>query len=74
MRHTYATMMLEMDIHLTIVQKQLGESSIRVTSDIYSRLSNRVQHTARAATNSVLDGHLALGRHQAAVDTQTDHK
>ena len=81
LRHTYATMMLEMDVHLTIVQKQLGHSSIRVTSDIYSHLSNRVQDTAGAAMDSVLGGHLALCRtqaakirKQAAVETQKDPK
>ncbi len=66
LRNTYATMMLEMDVHLTIVQKQLGHSSVRVRSDTYSHLSNRVQDTAGADMNSVLDGHLPLCRQQAA--------
>lgn len=84
LRHTYATMMLEMDVHLTIVQKQLGHSSIQVTSDIYSHLSNRVQDTAGAAMDSVLDGRLtphpmplhraSTARKLPAVDTQRDPK
>jgi integrase len=84
LRHTYATMMLEMDVHLTIVQKQLGHSSIRVTSDIYSHLSNRVQDTAGAAMDAVLAPRLAphakpdpdgpTARKLPAVDTQRDPK
>ncbi len=59
LRHTYATMMLEMDVHLTTIQKHVGHSSIRVTSDIYSHLSNRIQDTAGAAMDSVLAPRLA---------------
>ncbi|NLD48475.1 MAG: site-specific integrase, partial [Clostridiaceae bacterium] len=39
LRHTYATMLLEQDIHPKVVQEALGHTKISTTLDIYSHVS-----------------------------------
>ncbi len=54
LRHTYATEMLESDVHLKVVQEQLGHSSSQMTSDLYMHLTGRVQKTAADAMEAIL--------------------
>ena len=40
LRHTFATMCLEKNIHPKIVQQYLGHSSYQITMDTYSHVSD----------------------------------
>lgn len=54
MRHTYATLAFERNIHPKIVQEVLGHRSIKITMDTYSHVSRDLQ----AAAAEALDAHL----------------
>lgn len=43
LRHTHATILLELGVHPKIVQERLGHSSIRITMDTYSHVSPTLQ-------------------------------
>jgi integrase len=45
-RHTHASMLLADNVHPKIVQERLGHSSINVTLDLYSHLSEGIQRRA----------------------------
>ena len=45
-RHTYATIMMEHDVHPKTVQQILGHSSIKVTLDLYSHANVNQQNAA----------------------------
>ncbi len=55
LRHTYATTALLNNVHLHVVSRNLGHSSIAITADIYGHLTDVA---ARAAASAVSD---ALG-------------
>jgi len=46
LRHTYATILLEEDVHPKIVQEALGHSKISTTLDIYSHVSPEIMRKA----------------------------
>ncbi len=48
LRHTHATQLLAQGVHPKIVQERLGHSTIAVTLDIYSHVSETMQGDAAA--------------------------
>jgi len=46
LRHTYATILLENNVHPKIVQESLGHSKISTTLDIYSHVSPEIMRKA----------------------------
>lgn len=53
LRHTYATMLLEQDIHPKVVQEALGHTKISTTLDIYSHVSPEIMRKAANALDKV---------------------
>lgn len=53
LRHTHATMLLEMNVHPKIVQERLGHSSIEITMEIYSHVTPTIQQKAVAAMETI---------------------
>lgn len=49
LRHTYASTLLAQNVHPKVVQKTLGHSSIKVTMDVYSHLTDTYLETAADA-------------------------
>ncbi|MCZ6739845.1 MAG: tyrosine-type recombinase/integrase, partial [Actinobacteria bacterium] len=45
-RHTWASLALEARVPLKVVQEQLGHSSINITADIYSHVSEDLSREA----------------------------
>lgn len=43
LRHTYAVLMLEAGADMKFVQEQLGHGSIRITSDVYSHITKKIE-------------------------------
>ncbi|MDD4780334.1 MAG: site-specific integrase [Tissierellia bacterium] len=54
MRHTYATRLLESNVHIKVVQELLGHSSITMTLDLYSHVIDNVKQEAIAQLNQFL--------------------
>jgi integrase len=48
LRHSHATQLLAGGVHPKIVQERLGHSSIAVTMDLYSHVSETMQSDATA--------------------------
>jgi integrase len=46
MRHTWATLALENNVHVKVVSEQLGHSNIQITLDIYSHASLELKNEA----------------------------
>ena len=46
LRHTYASIQIDLGANLKYLQKQMGHSSIKVTLDIYGHLVNDVNKEA----------------------------
>lgn len=46
LRHTNATMMLELGVNIKVVQQRLGHASISTTMDIYSHVTEKVEKEA----------------------------
>ena len=46
LRHTHATILLEMGVHPKIVQERLGHSRMNITMDIYSHVAPTIQKQA----------------------------
>jgi integrase len=55
-RHTFATLMLELEEHPKTVQAMLGHSSVAITLDIYSHVSLELETRAAAKLNAALMG------------------
>lgn len=60
LRHTYATWMLRSSRSITLVSKQLGHSSTRVTETVYAHLEHWWKHDKEARLSNTLDE--VLGR------------
>ena len=43
MRHTHASLMLREGVHQKVVQERLGHSSVGITLDLYSHVSQGIQ-------------------------------
>ena len=56
LRHTHATLMLEAGVHIKVVQERLGHSSIAITGDVYSHVTQGLQDEAAARVAAVVDG------------------
>lgn len=54
LRHTFATMLLEMNEHPKVVQEILGHTKISITLDIYSHVSNDLKEQAAARLDGLL--------------------
>lgn len=54
LRHTFATLMLELDEHPKVVQEILGHSKISMTIDTYSHVMPGIKERAMAKLDSVL--------------------
>lgn len=54
LRHGSATLSLRAGVDMTVIQRRLGHSSIRVTSDIYTSVLEEVETEAAEATVSVV--------------------
>lgn len=46
LRHTHATLLLELGVHPKIVQERLGHSTITTTMNIYSHVTPTMQRSA----------------------------
>jgi integrase len=55
LRHTHATLALQLGIHPKIVSERLGHSSVMITLDTYSHSVPSLQREAAAAFGSLLD-------------------
>lgn len=53
-RHSHATILLEQGVHPKIVQERLGHSSIDVTMDIYSHVTQTMQASAAKRFDEVI--------------------
>ena len=47
-RHTWATLALEAGVPMRVVQQRLGHSSIAITADVYSHVSEEMDREAAA--------------------------
>lgn len=54
LRHTHATLMLEIGIHPKVVQERLGHSNISTTMNIYSHVTPTMQRDAVARLGELL--------------------
>ena len=54
LRHGYATLMLSLGIHPTVVSEGLGHSSIGITLDLYSHVIPSLQSDAAKAMDGLL--------------------
>lgn len=54
LRHAFATIMLEETVPMRVVSEQMGHSSTRITEQVYSHVTARLQHEAGAAVERVL--------------------
>lgn len=56
LRHSSATLLLDLEVHPKIVQEILGHSEIRVTMEIYSHVLPTMQKGAMSKLNDALQG------------------
>lgn len=56
LRHSGATMMLELNEHLKVISERLGHASIATTADIYLEVSEGMQRAAANRMADALDG------------------
>lgn len=55
LRHTAASMLFRLGVHPKIVQEQLGHTSIAMTMDLYSHMSESMRRSAADALDTLLD-------------------
>ncbi|MTM60940.1 tyrosine-type recombinase/integrase, partial [Turicibacter sanguinis] len=46
LRHTHATMLLEADVNIKVIQQRLGHENIKTTLNVYSHLTNKLEEDA----------------------------
>jgi len=56
LRHGHATAGLEMGIPMKVMSERLGHSSLAITADIYSHVSQAVDQAAAAQIATAIDG------------------
>lgn len=54
LRHNYASQLLALEVHMKVVQAQLGHANIKITMDRYSHLTQGLQQEAAAKLNGKL--------------------
>jgi integrase len=73
LRHSAATLLLELGIHPKVVSEMLGHSQIGITLDLYSHVTATMQQQAVAALDSLFGDQLGLqhgGQHGGQVDIE----
>ncbi len=55
LRHTFATLMLERGVHVLVVSKLLGHSSVEITLRIYGHVTRSMHQYARETVNQLLN-------------------
>lgn len=55
LRHTHATQLLQLGVHVKVVQERLGHSTVTMTLDTYSHVVPGLQEEAAARLNSLLE-------------------
>lgn len=53
-RHTFATLLLERGVHVLIVSKLLGHSSVTITLRVYGHITLRMHDQARVEINQII--------------------
>lgn len=53
LRHSHATLLLEMNVHPKIVQERMGHSDIKITMETYSHITPTIQQKAVAAMETI---------------------
>ncbi|MBU6447088.1 MAG: site-specific integrase, partial [Verrucomicrobia bacterium] len=53
MRHTFATLLLEQGVHVLIVSRLLGHSSVNITLRVYGHVTLRMSDQARVQINQI---------------------
>lgn len=56
LRHSYATMLLDLDVPLKVISKILGHSSINITADIYCDVLEKKKQPADVVQNTFFNG------------------
>ena len=56
LRHTHATLLLELGEHPKVVQERLGHASVTITMDVYSHVSPTVQKAAADRLATLIEG------------------
>ncbi|WP_195513880.1 tyrosine-type recombinase/integrase [Turicibacter sanguinis] len=46
LRHTHATLLLEADVNIKVVQQRLGHENIKTTLNVYSHITNKLEEDA----------------------------
>ena len=54
LRHAFATLLLEEGVPMRVVSDQMGHTSTRITQEVYSHVTARLQHEAGAAIERAL--------------------
>ena len=54
LRHTHATTLLLAGVHPKVAQERLGHSSVAITMDVYSHVTERLQNDAAAKVDAML--------------------
>jgi integrase len=54
LRHTHATLALESGVDISVVSKRLGHANVKITSDRYTHVTDRLQHDAAAKFSAYL--------------------
>ncbi|HEV2123142.1 MAG TPA: tyrosine-type recombinase/integrase [Chloroflexota bacterium] len=60
LRHTAASLLVELGVHPKVIQEQLGHESIAITMDLYAHLSESMRRSAADALDALLDERGAL--------------
>ena len=56
MCHTHASLMLQAEVHPTVVSERLGHASINITLDLYTHVLPGIQAEAAERFSKLLDG------------------
>ena len=57
LRHTHASLLMAQGIHQKVVQERLGHSSVAITMDLYSHLSEKLERQASSSLNGLIKPH-----------------
>ncbi|WP_428700916.1 tyrosine-type recombinase/integrase [Staphylococcus coagulans] len=47
LRHTHATLLLESDVPMKVIQERLGHKTMAVTQQVYSHVTEKMNHKAK---------------------------
>ncbi len=47
LRHTHATLLLESDVPMKVIQERLGHKAMAVTEQVYSHVTEKMNHKAK---------------------------